>query len=653
VPTPRPPLHIVRVPSDAADAEDMALSELVRDAYVIESATPTGALDRMADSEAADTLRAIGAGEIDAFVVSDGNDGQQVFTLNTADRPYRMFVENMRDGALTLSATGLVLYTNRRLAELLSLPTDAIVGSPLADFLARDFPLAFDELLGASGVGTTFEVELRDGAGESIPALAGTSPLEVDGAHLVCITLTDLSAQKEQEREIAWLLQGQAQRLADLQHAQAALTRQATHDALTGLPNRALLVDRIDQALAQATRSGHGVAVLFVDLDRFKQVNDTQGHAAGDALLIAVAGTLVAAVRPMDTVARIGGDEFVILTPDLDSHLYAFELSLRLLEALGDHATGRERVAASVGISVSARGAATAEAMLNEADAAMYHAKSLGGGRSEIFDEALGRQIQQRAVAQQMLESALADDRVIVHYQPIVDLGSGEIAGFEALVRITASDGTIVPPSAFVPIAEESGLVKPLGARVLAAACQEATTWPASGGRERPLSVAVNLSSRQFEADDLTTIVQETLQRARLSPARLHLELTETAIMDLGPELLQQLAHLRDLGVQIGLDDFGTGYASLTHLRRLPLTFVKIDRSFVAGLGTDQEDDRIVSAVIDLAANLGLSSVAEGVETPDQLQRLRDLGCDQAQGYLFARPMPAADVPVALRHAAW
>jgi diguanylate cyclase (GGDEF)-like protein len=627
----RPPLHIVHTPS----------------------ATPSDARDRMADAEAADTLRAIGAGEVDAFVVSDGHDGQQVFTLSTADRPYRMFVENMRDGAVTLSATGLVLYANRRMAELLAVPAEAIVGAPLAAVLAGGLPLAFDALLGPDGHGATFEVELRDGAGATLPALAGTSPLEVDGDQLVCVTFADLSAQKAQDREIARLVRGQAKRLADLQDAQAALTRQATHDALTALPNRALLVDRIDQALAQTGRSGHGVAVLFVDLDRFKQINDTQGHAAGDALLVTVARTLVAALRPMDTVARIGGDEFVILIPDLESDLYAVELSSRLLHALGDRAADQTSITASVGISVSARGAATAEAMLNEADTAMYHAKSLGGGRYEVFDEALGRQVQERAAALQMLESALADERVIVHYQPIVDLAGGTIAGFEALVRITALDGSIGPPSAFVPAAEESGLVKPLGARVLAAACDEARTWPAPARGGRPLTVAVNLSSRQFEAGDLTTVVQTTLQRAGLSAARLHLELTETAIMELHPELLRQLAHLRDFGVEIGLDDFGTGYASLTHLRRLPLTFVKIDRSFVAGLGTDQEDDRIVAAVIDLAANLGLRSVAEGVETADQLQHLRDLGCDQAQGYHFARPMPATDVPAALRHTAW
>jgi EAL domain-containing protein (putative c-di-GMP-specific phosphodiesterase class I)/DNA-binding CsgD family transcriptional regulator len=270
----------------------------------------------------------------------------------------------------------------------------------------------------------------------------------------------------------------------------------------------------------------------------------------------------------------------------------------------------------------------------------MYHAKSLGGGRAELFDPALRRQVQQRSVAQHMLQSALDEHRVIAHYQPIVDLASNTVVSFEALARIAERDGSILSPGAFVPIAEDSGLVVRLGAQVLTTACEAAKTWrPAEG-----MAVAVNLSSRQFEPGDLAALVHDRLARTGLDPSCLHLELTETAVMDLRPDLLLQLKKIRDLGVEVGLDDFGTGYASLTHLRRLPLTFVKIDQSFVQGLGSDRDDDGIVSAVVDLASNLGLRSIAEGVETADQLSRLRELGCDQAQGYLFARPVPPDDV---------
>jgi diguanylate cyclase (GGDEF)-like protein len=586
----------------------------------------TAALAEMA--EAQDTLRAIGAGEVDAFVVSDGHGGERVFSLSTADRPYRIFVENMRDGAATVSAAGQILFANRRLAELLRSSREEVVGSPLSRFLAPGGEPP-------EGGEATVELELLDTAGARVPVLMGSSPLEIHGERLSCLTFTDLSPQKAQDREIARLGAEQAERMAELQSAHVALTQQATHDALTGLPNRALLVDRIEQALAITRRSGRCTALLFVDLDSFKHINDTQGHAAGDAELQRVAERLVSILRPMDTVARIGGDEFVVLAPDIDNQLHAIDMTDRLLEEL-TRGMPSGRGTASIGISVSTQGGGTAESLLEEADAAMYQAKSLGGARAAIFDAALGRRAQERAAAQRGLQSALDEDRIVVHYQPIVDLATGRVASFEALARIVERDGSMLVPGAFISVAEDSGLVMPLGARVLALACGQARAWPPV---ER-LPVAVNLSSRQLEPGDLVSVVRRQLQHTGLEPSALHLELTETAVMDLRPGILGQLEAIAELGVQIGLDDFGTGYASLTHLRRLPLAFVKIDQSFVQGLGVDKEDVRIVSAVIDLAANLGLRSIAEGVETEAQLDCLREIGCDQAQGYLFARPSP-------------
>ena len=615
--------------------------------------TRSDALIRMAEAE--DTLRAIAAGEVDAFVVSDGGPDRRVFTLSTADRPYRMFVENMRDGAATVSSSGVILYANRRLAELLSCPRELIVGSRLTKFMAGGLPIGLDEIRGPDGLGTTIEFDLVDSDGIAVSVLVGSSPLAVDGDELTCLTFTDLSAQKAQDREIDRLSQAQAERMADLQDAQAALTKQATHDALTGLPNRALLVDRIEQALSHSKRSGRCTAVLFVDLDRFKQVNDSRGHAAGDTVLRKVAAQLETILRPMDTVARIGGDEFVVLAPDVESHLHAVDIGARIVAELcrrADRVEDGDPVSASVGVSVSVGGRGSAEILLNEADKAMYRAKSLGGRRSEVFDAALGRQVQQRSNGQRMLQSALDDHRVIVYYQPLIDLPSGSIAGFEALARIAEHDGSILPPAAFIAVAEDSGLIVQLGAQVLELAVHDARGWQPAA-REHELTIAVNLSSRQFEPGDLPAVVRSTLEQTGLPPTCLHFELTETAIIDLRPDTLQQLGHIRDLGVQIGLDDFGTGYASLTHLRRLPVTFVKIDQSFVQGLGVDQEDERIVSAVVDLAANLGLRSIAEGVETTEQLDRLRELGCDQAQGYLFARPLPPTDIPMAIEHSAW
>jgi diguanylate cyclase (GGDEF)-like protein/PAS domain S-box-containing protein len=617
------------------------------------SRAESDALDRLAEAE--ETLRAIGAGEVDAFVVSDGGTGQLVYTLSTADRPYRMFVENMRDGAATLSSGGLVMYANRRLAELLSCSTDMIVGSPLTNFLAEDNPISIDEIRGPGGRGVTFELELLDGDGVVVPVLIGSSPLEVDGDLLTCLTITDLTAQKAQEHEIARLGEAQAERLVDLQQAQAALTQRATHDSLTGLPNRALLVDRVDQALAQSKRLGGCTAVYFVDLDHFKRINDTRGHAAGDAVLQNVAERLVEVLRPMDTVARIGGDEFAVLAPDVDSHQHAFDIGVRLVRELsvGVGDAERDRSAASVGVSVSVGGRGTAESMLREADAAMYRAKLLGRGRVEVFDAALGEEIQRRSDAQRMLQSALDDHRLVLYYQPIVELAGIRMAGFEGLARIEERDGSILAPTEFISVAEDSGLVVPLGEQVLRLACREVHEWNQGRRAADGLTIAVNVSARQLQRGDLAVVVGATLAEIGLDPGCLHLELTETSVMDLDSGVVEQLRSIRDLGVEIGLDDFGTGYASLTHLRRLPLTFVKIDQSFVQGIGVDEGDERIVAAVVDLAANLGLRSVAEGVETPDQRDRLRAFGCDQAQGYLFARPMPPGDVPAVIEQLDW
>jgi diguanylate cyclase (GGDEF)-like protein len=589
--------------------------------------------------EAEDTLRAIRSGEVDALVVSDGGAAQRVFTLSTADRPYRMFVESMRDGAATVSSDGVILYANQRLAELLSCPRETLVGSRLERFVVNGIPDHLEPTPGLDGPGATVDVDLVDTNGVTVPTRVGWSSLQVDDDTLTCLTFNDLRTQKAQDREIRRLGLAQAARMTELQDAQAALIQQATHDALTGLPNRALLVDRIDTTLSRSRRSGKCTAVLFVDLDRFKHVNDTQGHAVGDTVLRRVAERLASVLRPMDTVARIGGDEFAVLAPEIDSDLHAVDLGSRLVSELNHRIERGLEMTASVGVAVSVGGTGSAESLLKEADTAMYQAKSLGGGRAESFDADLSFQLQQRALARAGLQSALDGHWVTAYYQPIVDLSTGHITGFEALARITEPSGTVRASAEFIPVAEDSRLVVPLGAHVLEIACQEASNWQ-SLERSARLPVAVNLSARQFEPGDLPAVVEKALGRAGLDASYLHLELTETVIIDLRPDVLQQLVDIRDLGVQIGLDDFGTGYASLTHLRRLPLTFVKIDQSFVQGIDTDRENERIVAAVVDLAAHLGLRSIAEGVETVSQLGQLRKLGCDQAQGYLFARPLP-------------
>jgi diguanylate cyclase (GGDEF)-like protein len=607
-----------------------------------------GARERWAEAEgrlvdANETLRALGGGEVDILLSGGREPGTPVFTLATADRFYRMFVENMNEGAATISDAGIVLYANPRLCVLLRCLPQRLVGSEITAWVAAEDRGLFSTLPAAADA---VEISLRAADGFLVPVVMGRSHLDADGDRLSCVTFTDLSAQKYQEAVIGRLNQAQIDQLQALQEAQAALTLKATHDSLTSLPNRALLVDRLEQALLRALRSGKWTAVFFVDLDRFKHVNDTRGHAAGDAVLMEVANRLKRATRPMDTVARIGGDEFVVLTPDLTDQMEAAHIAGRLaagLERGTDDVPTGDGLTASIGISVSGSGQATAESMLREADAAMYHAKSLGRNRIELFDAVLSRRVLERAATEEYLRQAIDEHRVVPYYQPIVDLRTGYVAGYEALARITSTGEAVLSPDAFISVAEECGLVVPLGAQMLAAACRDAKQWEAEALVLSAPTVAVNLSPRQLVGDDLADQITEVLDENALAPNHLHLEITESALMEIRPEVIRQLNRVRDLGVEIGLDDFGTGYASLTHLRRLPVTFVKVDRSLIARLGQDIQDERVVAAVVELAANLRLRSIAEGIETPQQLDRLRELGCDHAQGYLFARPAPTAD----------
>jgi diguanylate cyclase (GGDEF)-like protein len=342
------------------------------------------ALVRLAEAE--DTLQAIATGEVDAVVVAD-DVSRRVFALTTADRTYRMFGENMREGAATVSADGLVVYANQRLAELLLRPRELIIGVPLTMFVAARLPLPDTGTHGAADLGMTVEAELIDGNRSLVPVLVGISRLDVDCDPLICLTFTDLSDKQAQDREIARLSRAQAERMTELQEAQAALTQQATHDALTGLANRSVLVERIERALSSSADSGRCTAVFFVDLDRFKLVNDTRGHAAGDIVLRRVAAQLVSLLRPTDTVARIGGDEFVVLAPDIVSSAHALQLAARLAAELcrrPSRAEEREHIAASIGIAFSVGGATNAEALLRDADTAMYEAKSRGGARAVV-----------------------------------------------------------------------------------------------------------------------------------------------------------------------------------------------------------------------------------------------------------------------------
>ena len=428
-----------------------------------------------------------------------------------------------------------------------------------------------------------------------------------------------------------------------LKRTEAELAHQALHDPLTGLANRALLLDQLARILVRRDRPAGSVALLFLDLDRFKVVNDSLGHTAGDQLLFATAERLLSVLRPSDTVARLGGDEFVVLLEGLSDLHEPISTAQRIREALKEPVVvdGNEVfTTVSIGIAVTTSPDDTADGLLRDADAAMYLAKARGRDRYEIFDEELRTQATERLRTETYLRRAVEMGEIEVYYQPELSLDTGMMVGAEALARWHHPVAGLLEAGAFIELAEESGLILDLGAWVLAEACRQAGVWH----RARPdfqLTIRVNLSARQIAQPDLVAMVVRALEGGGIEPSSLCLEITETALMADPAAGLKVLQDLRSLGVRLAIDDFGTGYSSLSYLKRFPVDVLKIDRSFVDGLGDDPEDTAIVTAIISLARALGLRVVAEGVETRRQLVELRRLGCDRAQGFMFARPRPA------------
>jgi diguanylate cyclase (GGDEF)-like protein/PAS domain S-box-containing protein len=539
--------------------------------------------------------------------------------------------------AITEAPTGRLTYLNRAARETFGLvDTDITQVSGLDLYADENDPVYRRSILPLMLQGESWSGELTmhsaDG-GELLVWQTMTPVLRADGTlHQVSTVGRDVTERRRFEADLAY---------------------QATHDSLTGLPNRALLLDHLELALARAERDNRVVALLFLDLDRFKSVNDTLGHNVGDELLAQAARLLTSVVRPSDTVARLGGDEFVILCDDVEDQDYAEAVARRVAAAIESRPflVGDTElvITASIGIALSSGGQAHPEALLRDADAAMYRAKDMGRARLEIYDETMRRRTARRLELAEELAAGIEAGDIVVHFQPGVDLETGRIRCVEALARWNHPVNGLLQPKEFISLAEETGLIVGLGLRVLSLACEHGRRWEDQFGVAAP-RVHVNLSARQLTTSNLPVLVQGVLEGSGLTPGNLCLEITESVLMDDASAVIDTLWELKAIGVTLAIDDFGTGYSSLSYLRRFPVDVLKIDQSFVAGLGPDPEDSTIVAAIVNLANTLELQTIAEGVETVDQLVRLRDLGCRMAQGYYFAEPAEAATITKMIDH---
>jgi diguanylate cyclase (GGDEF)-like protein/PAS domain S-box-containing protein len=553
--------------------------------------------------------------------------------LRHREARFRSLVQNSSDVVVVITPDGAIAYESDAVRRVLGHDPSAGIGRPFEDRVHPEevgwLRSLLTGLAGSRGSEQTGELRLRhaDGGWRWVEAI-GQDLVHEPAVGGVVLNFRDITDRKRLEEQ--------------LQH-------EAFHDPLTGLANRALFADRVTHALTRARRdASERLAVLFVDLDEFKIVNDSLGHAAGDELLTAVAERIRACLRRQDTAARLGGDEFGILLEEADRTL-AQEVAERILDALRQPFALDARqlfVQASIGIAMSGDGndprTASADELLRNADAAMYTAKSRGKGRHEFFASQMHTSALRRLELRGRMEESLERGDFVVHYQPVVELLTGAVTGAEALVRWRQPDGQLAAPAEFVPLAEETGLIVPLGQYVLEVACRDAVAWEADDRAASTLSLAVNVSSRQLQDPGFAATVASALARSGLPARRLVLEVTESALLDDGETTSAAILEAKALGVRIALDDFGTGYSSLSHLRRFPIDVLKIDRSFVDGIDRGARDERtLVRSIVRLAHSLKLETVAEGVERNEQLVQLRAIGAKMGQGYYFARPMEA------------
>ncbi len=554
--------------------------------------------------------------------------------LEASEARFRALSESAMDIVTVIDANGLILYQSPSVRHLLGVDPETMIGLNQFDIIHRDdasmIRERFKELLtrGTLERPVEFRVRHADGTWRTLESI-GKNCLDVPAIKGIIVNTRDVSERRAIQQRIQHL---------------------AYHDALTSLPNRSLLQDRVAQAISRADRSGKRLAVMFIDIDNFKNINDTLGHDVGDELLREVARRLLESVRSHDTIARQGGDEFIVLLEELEGQSGAARVAQKILEALRsvfEVGGTKQHVSGSVGIALFPDDGKDSQTLMKNADTAMFHSKSQGKNTYHFFTSNMNIAVKRRAMLESSLRAAVTDGDFVLHYQPQVDLATGKVVAVEALVRWNNQAGGIVLPGDFIPLAEETGLISDIGEWVLREGCLQARRWQDAG--IAPARVAINLSTRQLGDKGFLSMVQRVLKETGLSPGCLELEITESQVMKQAEGSIQLLNDLADLGIHLAVDDFGTGYSSLSYLKRLPITKLKIDQSFVRDITVDPNDTAIVVAIISMARSLDLEVIAEGIETAGQLNLLRAKGCGIGQGYYFSMPLAAGELEAVLR----